>query len=172
MKQDPIHVVITGGTIDSYFEATKDTVVPNRESVIPAYIKSLKLYNKITHTVVCMKDSRAILKKDREAVCKEIDLSKAKKFIVTHGTYTMGETARFITSHLTKGNEKTVVLTGSMIPLVGFASTDASFNLGFAFARVQDLAPGVYVAMNGSIFSAEEVTKLVDEGRFTSIFNQ
>lgn len=40
-----IHFIITGGTIDSAYDVTKDTVVPNQKSVIPSFVKSLKLYD-------------------------------------------------------------------------------------------------------------------------------
>lgn len=40
-----VHFIITGGTIDSVYDSTKDTVVPNQKSVIPSFVKSLKLYN-------------------------------------------------------------------------------------------------------------------------------
>ncbi|HCC06086.1 TPA: asparaginase [Candidatus Nomurabacteria bacterium] len=172
MKENKIHFIITGGTIDSYYETTKDTVVPNKLSCIPDYIKSLKLHVKTSFKVICMKDSRDISKKDRQIVVKEILNSKSKNFIITHGTYTMGETAKFIVLQLQKNNDKKILLTGSMIPLIGFSPTDAGFNLGFAMAAVGNLLPGVYVAMNGRVFAAEEVIKLVSEGRFVSIFNQ
>ena len=46
-----------------------------------------------------------------------------------------------------------------MIPLEGFVPTDAGFNLGYAVAKSQDLKEGIYVCMNGRIFSPEEVVK-------------
>lgn len=39
-----IHFIITGGTIDSYYDGTKDTAVPRETSIIPDFIQSLKLY--------------------------------------------------------------------------------------------------------------------------------
>ena len=42
-KKDTIHFIMTGGTIDSYYEATKDTAVLNKQSVIPNYIKKSKV---------------------------------------------------------------------------------------------------------------------------------
>ena len=38
-------------------------------------------------------------------------------------------------------------------------STDASFNVGMAFAAVQTLAAGVYIVMNGQVFEAGRVRK-------------
>ncbi len=63
-KTFPINFIITGGTIDSYYEGTKDTVVPNEHSIIPRFIKSLNLENPTKFTELCMKDSRNITKKD------------------------------------------------------------------------------------------------------------
>lgn len=49
-----IHFIITGGTIDSYYDGTKDTAVPNQESVIPGFIKNLKLPLDFWFTTICM----------------------------------------------------------------------------------------------------------------------
>jgi L-asparaginase len=45
-----------------------------------------------------------------------------------------------------------------MIPYE-IANSDALFNLGFACGVAQTLSPGVYVAMNGRIFSWDNVQK-------------
>jgi hypothetical protein len=58
MSEEIIHFVLTGGTMDSYYEGTKDTIVPNSKSVIPSFVKSLKLYHQTEFTEICMKDSR------------------------------------------------------------------------------------------------------------------
>jgi L-asparaginase len=100
-----------------------------------------------------------------------INKSPAKNIIITHGTYTMPDTARFIASRI-KNNTKIIILTGSMIPLLGFSPSDAGFNLGFALGQFDSLTPGVYVAMNGQIFTPLEVVKLVSQGRFSSILNK
>src|SRR5690242_15867463 len=96
MNYPTIHFLITGGTIDSYYEGTKDTVVPYEHSVIPQYITSLKLYFETVFTEICMKDSREIGQDDRENLVRAITESDEKYFIVTHGTYTMSDTARFL----------------------------------------------------------------------------
>ncbi len=61
--------------------------------------------------------------------------------------------------------EKTIVLTGAMVPYT-FGSSDGLFNLGTAMAFVQTLAPGVYVAMNGRCFPWHSVRKNKKEGVF------
>lgn len=168
-KQPTIHFVITGGTIDSFYNGTKDTVEPLPHSSIPAFIAGLKLPKKSVFTEVCIKDSRGLTLRDLRKICATIEESSHKKIIVTHGTYTMPDTARFLKANL-KRKDQTIVFTGSMIPLMGFAPSDAPFNLGFSIAKVLELPPGTYVCMNGAIFSPDEVAKLLYEGRFISIF--
>jgi L-asparaginase len=45
--------------------------------------------------------------------------------------------------------------------------TAAALNLGMAFATAQAAAPGVYIAINGSVFRGDEVIKNHDLGYFT-----
>jgi L-asparaginase len=65
------------------------------------------------------------------------------------------------------GLQKTIVLTGAMVPY-RVASSDALFNLGFAVAVAQLNAPGVFVAMNGRVFSWDKVRKNKTDGIFES----
>lgn len=165
-----VHFIITGGTIDSAWDGTRDTAVVLPKSVIPGYIKKLKLYEDIKFSIACMKDSRELNEDDQKEIVKIIEESEDKHFIVSHGTYTMANTTKFIKSNL-KRNDAVVVLTGSMTPLKGFDMSDAGFNLGFAFSKVQELKPGVYLCMNGRIFSAEEAVKNTYEGKFYSLLS-
>ena len=64
--------------------------------------------------------------------------------------------------------QKTIVLTGSMIPYE-IAHSDALFNLGFACGIAQTLPAGVYVAMNGRSFSWDKVRKNREAGRFEAV---
>jgi L-asparaginase len=118
-----------------------------------------------------MKDSRSFTGSDLQNVLKSVEKSKSKKIIITHGTYTMPDTARFLSANL-KRKDQTIILTGSMIPLTGFSPSDAPFNIGYSLASVKTLKPGVYLCMNGEIFSSKEVAKRVSEGRFVSLFNK
>ncbi|MBI5753661.1 asparaginase [Candidatus Peregrinibacteria bacterium] len=131
-KNSTIHFVITGGTIDSFYDGSKDTAVTNEHS---------------------------------------IETSKHKKILVTHGTYTMSDTARFLKANL-KRKDQVIILTGSMIPINGFSPSDGPFSLGYAIAQLEHLKPGIYVCVNGRVFSPEEVVKVIGEGRFSSIFER
>lgn len=165
-----IHIIITGGTIDSYYDVTKDTAVPNKETVIPNFIESLKSYDTaFEYTTICMKDSRQVNDEDRKKLVETIEQSKHTKILITHGTYTMPDTARYIKANL-KRNDQTVILTASMIPLQGFSPSDAPYNLGYSIAKLQDLDNGIYICANSHVFSPEEITKNLSEGRFTSIY--
>jgi L-asparaginase len=168
---ETIHFILTGGTIDSQYDGSKDTAVPTEKSSIPRFLKTIKLSQKIIYSEICMKDSRELNVNDRENILKTIKKSKSNKIIITHGTYTMPDSARYLEANL-KNNKKTIILTGSMIPLVGFTPSDAPFNLGYSIAKIENLKKGIYVCMNGTIFKPSEVLKLIKEGRFTSIFTK
>ena len=73
MQKETILFIITGGTIDSYYEGTKDTVIPNKVSIIPDFVKSLKLYDSVEFNEICMKDSRDIVKDDLRKILKAIE---------------------------------------------------------------------------------------------------
>lgn len=172
MKDGAIHFVITGGTIDSVYDGIKDTVVPTKKSIIPAYLKNIKLYPQFIFTQVCMKDSRQLTENDRKKILNVIEKSEHSRVIITHGTYTMPNTARFLKANL-KRKDQTIILTGSMVPMRGTLAdlpSDGPFNLGFCVAQVQSLPSGVYVCMNGKVFSPDEVVKDLYGGKFTSIY--
>ncbi len=170
-----IHFIITGGTIDSVWNGAQDTVVVAEHSILPEYFdeigRNLKFYEGFEFSEVCMKDSRAITDEDRKNVLKVIEESKATMIIITHGTYTMPDTARYLKENLKRKNQ-TIILTGSMVPIKGFDFSDGPFNLGYAFAQVQKLPSGIYVCMNARVFTPEEVAKNIDEGKFYSVFRE
>lgn len=175
IRKNKIHIILTGGTIDSIWDGTKDTAVVARHSVLPEYFenlsRNLKFSEKFIFTEVCMKDSRDLTDKDRAAIAEAIKKSKVSGVIITHGTYTMSDTARYLKKALIRVN-KTVVLTGSMVPVKGFDFSDGSFNLGYAIAQVQTLHPGVYVCMNARVFKPDEVAKNIHKGKFYSVFEE
>lgn len=164
-RPGPVLFLLTGGTIDFIFEPTADGIVPSVRSAIPEYIQRMKLRNNCSFVIVCMKDSRDLNEEDRKRMVHAIRRSRQRMVIITHGTYTMADTARYLRAHLGQHN-KTIVLTGSMIPLSGFMPSDAQFNLGYALAYAQILPHGIYVCMNGQVFKPEEVRKNILEGRF------
>jgi L-asparaginase len=102
-----------------------------------------------------------MIDEDRALIRSRIAASEHQRFLITHGTDTMPETAQVL-SALT---DKTIVLTGSMTP-ARFEASDAEFNIGCAVGALQGQKSGVYIAMNGRIFSAGHVRKNREAGRF------
>src|SRR5581483_8037731 len=135
MTKNLIHFIITGGTIDSSWNGTLDTISVSETSNIPAYFEKYKLLDETVFTQVCMKDSRALTDNDRKRLVDAIEESKATKIIITHGTFTMPDTARFIKKEL-KRNDQTIILTGSTTPIKSFEMSDAGLNLGYAIAKI------------------------------------
>jgi L-asparaginase len=79
----------------------------------------------------------------------------------------MVKTAAYLAAKGVK--DKTIVLTGAMIPYAFGTSSDGFFNLGSALAFVQTLPPGVYVVMNGRYFPWNKVKKNTKTGYFEEI---
>lgn len=169
MKKEKIAIIITWWTIDSHYDGKKDTAVPNQISIIPRYLESLQTKFRFEFHHICMKDSRAINKTDLNKILNAIKNSTATKYVVTHGTYTMPDSARYISAKL-KAKNKVVIFTGSMLPMAEFTLSDGWFNLWFSIASFSHITPGTYVCMNGTMFTANEALKIVSEGRFGSVY--
>ena len=116
---------------------------------------------------VMMVDSLDMSDADRQAIVQNCRQCDEKKIVITHGTDTMVETAAALARAEGMG-EKTIVLTGAMIPYA-FGSSDGMFNLGSALSFVQTLPPGVYVAMNGRYFHWDQVRKNRQTGVFEPV---
>ncbi len=170
-NKGPIHFILTGGTIDSSWSGKDDTAIPSGQSYLPEFFKSIDLYENLEFTQVCMKDSRHLTPVDVQNIVNEVEKSKSTKIIITHGTYTMPDTARYLQANLQR-KDQVIIITGSMTPLKGFAIGDADFNLGYALSKVQELDVGIYICMNGTVFTPEEVAKNLTQGKFYSIFKK
>jgi L-asparaginase len=155
-----------GGTIE-FFDPDYDVIrnLMNLDSTIEYYFKNIiKPHFEWSTFTVTQKDSRDLLDDDRQRLADAISNTDYENILITHGTFTMVETARFIQPLLPKN--KTVIFTGSMIPISGFTTSDAGFNLGFAISAFDHLKPGVYLAMNGGVLSTNAVEKNKDLFRF------
>jgi L-asparaginase len=108
------------------------------------------------------KDSKFVTDEDREIILKRCRECKEEKIVITHGTMTMPLTAKYLGE---KSLAKTIVLLGSAIP-ANEENSDALFNLGAALTAVQLLPAGVYLTMNGKVFSWENVKKNLETGFF------
>ncbi len=169
MKQsdlETIQIFITGGTFDKdynyitgelYFKDThmKDMLDRGR-CVVPVDIKTLMMI-----------DSLEMTEADRKIIAYNCTKTPHPHIVITHGTDTMTQTARYLEKQDIKG--KTIVLTGAMIPYAFGTSSDGFFNIGSAMAFAQVLAPGVYIAMNGRYYDSNKVKKNRSTGFFEYI---
>ncbi len=134
---------MTGGTIDSEWDDAQDAVVVSEHSNIPTYFKKLGFDKDCIFTEVCMKDSRALTEKDLQKLGEIIETSPSRKILIAHGLFTMPDTVEFLVKHL-KRKDQTIILVGSVSPLKDFAMSDASYNIGYAVAKLAELKSGVY----------------------------
>ena len=160
----PIQIFITGGTFDKeYNEITgklyfKDTHLKEMLSLGRSQLD-------VQITTLMMIDSLDMTNDDRYIILESCKNCLLDKIIITHGTDTMIDTAKF----LAKDNiDKTIVFTGAMIP-IDFGSSDGLFNLGSAMGFVQSLESGIYIAMNGRCFNYDKVRKNTKTGIFESM---
>lgn len=167
MTQMHVHIIKMGGTIEFVDPAydSFNTKLLKLDATIESYLRNLVKphFNFSTEEVVA-KDSRDINEEDRQRLARSINNSPHENLIVTHGTFTMKDTAQFLQKLV--GGDKKIILTGSMIPIMGFAASDAGFNLGFAIGQFASLSPGVYLSMNGGIFTPDEIEKNKELFRF------
>ena len=159
-----IRLYATGGTFDKeYNELTGKLFF--QDSHLREMLRLGRCRVEIDIRTLMMIDSTEMTDIDREIIRKSCAESDDSRIVITHGTDTMAETARFLTGRVPG---KTVVLTGAMIPYT-FGSSDGLFNLGSALAFVQVLPAGVYVVMNGRTFDAGNVRKNRSTGVFEEI---
>lgn len=162
-----LHVILTGGTIDSVYNPITEKAEPADQSCIPEYIaKVIRSYGEITFEIICMLDSSDITDDIRSKILTAIIKTKAKQVVIAHGTNTMTKTQDFLSG---KTQDKTVILTGSMIPLKQSAMSDGGFNLGYAIAQAQNLSAGVYICMHGKTFAVGKVRKNFKDARFEDL---
>lgn len=163
MTQDPILILTTGGTIDKqYFDALSEYQIG--DSAIAGLLKEARVTLPFRIEEVMRKDSLELDDADRTRIADAARAAPEVRIIVTHGTDTMTETAKSLAAI----SGKTMVLTGALAP-ARFATSDAAFNLGMAFAAAQVAPPGVYIAMSGQVFDGLKVRKDREAGRFVAV---
>jgi L-asparaginase len=156
----PVLIITTGGTIDKvYFDAKSDYEVG--ESVVDELLIQAHVAHPFEVVSLMRKDSLELDDDDRKIIFEAVSAASQEKIVITHGTDTMTDTARVLSTI----PDKKIVLTGSLAP-ARFAQSDATFNIGMAFAVVQSLAFGVYIVMNGRVFPALSVRKDRQKNQF------
>ena len=156
-------ILITGGTLDKVHDTATESLLfrKSRKSHISELLKIGRSHLP-RQEVILMKDSLEMTDADRAVILKALLSAPERQIIVTHGTGTMEQTAKFLDG---KTGDKTVVLSGAMRPF-SLGKSDAGFNIGGGLIAAQTLPAGVYGVMNGRIFTANKLRKDIKRGRF------
>ena len=157
-----IKIFVTGGTIDNIEYDSLKKERKNYKTYIPELLKQSRVKVDYGIEILMLKDSKFITEKDRSTIFKKCLYCKQNRILITHGTATMALTAKFLGKYNIK---KTIVLVGSAIPS-NKKKSDALFNLGAALIAVQILPKGIYIIMNGNVFSWKNVKKNFNTGFF------
>ncbi len=156
-----IRLLITGGTFDKEYDLLNGKLYFT-DTHVDEILKRGRNTTDVSTRTLMMVDSLEMTDEDRELIVSQCLKCDEEKIIITHGTDTMVETAL----QLKAANIfKTIVITGAMIPYT-FGSSDGLYNMGSAMAFVQTLPHGVYIAMNGKYYTADNVQKNKKTGYF------
>lgn len=161
-----IQIFVTGGTFDKEYNFITGKLYFKDSHLLKMFERGRCTLDVNVKTLMMM-DSLEMSDADREIIAYSCENTDTNQILITHGTDTMVETARF----LTRKNlaDKTIVLTGAMIPYAFGTSSDGFFNLGSALAFAQTLPPGIYVAMNGRYYNWDNVRKNRSTGFFEEL---
>lgn len=159
-----IRIFITGGTFDKEYNELNGQLY-FKDTHLSDLLEMGRNKVKVEIRTLMMVDSLEMTEQDRELIVHQCNHCDETQIVITHGTDTMAETAKVIAQQV---KDKTVILTGAMIP-IKFGSSDGLFNLGSALAFAQSLPAGVYVAMNGRYFNWNNVQKNKQTGVFEEI---
>ncbi len=156
-----IRLFVTGGTFDKEYDEIRGRLY-FQDTHLPQMLELGRCRVDVEIRTLMMVDSLEMTDADRDLIARQCRDSPEDRIVITHGTDTMVETAAVLARSVA---DKTMVLTGAMIP-IAFGSSDGLFNLGGALAVVQVLPPGVYIVMNGRVFDWDAVRKNRETGVF------
>jgi len=160
-------IIATGGTFDRKYDPLykkEGEALIFSKTYISEMLRRARVLvpTRILSPLTSLKTSPHITKKDREQIASVCKKATEKCIVITHGTDTIIETARYLEE---RAPDKTIVLTGAMIPY-SMKNSDAFFNFGCAVTAAQILPAGAYIAMNGKIFPCSRVRKNFKRGIF------
>ena len=159
-----VRLFVTGGTFDKEYDEIRGELY-FADSHLNDMLEMGRCKVDVKVRTLMLVDSLEMSAADRDTIANNCNDVSESQIIITHGTDTMVETARVLAERVT---DKTIVLTGAMIP-IAFGSSDGLFNLGGALTAVQVLPAGVYVSMNGRVFNWDNVRKNRDTGVFEAL---
>lgn len=161
-----IQIFVTGGTFDKEYNMITGELF-FKDTHLSSMFERGRCALDIDLKTLMMVDSLEMTDDDRSIILHNCRRSKSNNILITHGTDKMVATASYLAQAGVE--DKTIVLTGAMIPYAFGTSSDGFFNLGSALAFAQMLPPGVYVVMNGRFFHWDKVRKNLKTGFFEEI---
>jgi len=157
-----IQIFITGGTFDKSYNYINGELFFEKTH-LPEMLKRSRCKLDVKVETLMMIDSLDMKSSDLKKIISKCKNSKHKRIVITHGTDTLVNTAKAIAKEKL---DKTIVLTGALIPYEFGNSSDGFFNLGCALSFVQTFEKGVYITMHGKHFNWNEVKKNKEKGIF------
>lgn len=155
----------TGGTIDKdYPKTTEGYAFEIAEPAVKSILQKINPNFEFDVISVLKKDSLDITEEDRKKIYEACQKTDIDKIIITHGTDMMIETAKKLSSI----KNKVIILTGAMKP-EKFSDSDASFNVGVAVGAINSLNNGIFIAMNGRVYSADKCKRNLQSGQFIDL---
>src|SRR3989338_3484207 len=154
-----IKVFTAGGTIDKIYSEEKGTLNFSfgKQAIRELSESKVKLNFEYDVERLLAKDSLDMNDEDRQLIKKACEGTIADKILITHGTDTIINTAKVLSTI----TNKVIVLTGASQPYK-FRESDAEFNVGVAVGALNTLDNGVYISMNGRIYEWDKVEKRSD----------
>ena len=154
-----VKVFTAGGTIDKMYSEEKGTLNFSfgKQAVKELSENKVKLNFEYDIERLLAKDSLEMTNEDRQLIKKACEGTIADKILITHGTDTMVDTAKVLSTI----TNKVIVLTGASQPYK-FRESDAEFNVGVAVGALNILEKGVYISMNGRVYKWDKVEKCSD----------
>jgi L-asparaginase len=156
-----VRIIITGGTFDKAYDEIRGNLT-FKDTHLPEILKFVRCTAPVELELNQLIDSLDMQTTNRLSILESCRKAKEDRIVITHGTDTMTETAEVLGKARL---EKTIVMTGAMVPYM-VSNSDAVFNLGCALIAAQIVPAGVYIAMNGRLFTWDDVRKNKDQGVF------
>ncbi|HEY6214242.1 MAG TPA: asparaginase domain-containing protein, partial [Vicinamibacterales bacterium] len=124
-----IRIFVTGGTFDKQYDELRGALAFG-DTHLTEMLRLGRSKVDVDIRTLMMIDSLDMTDADRASIVAACRDAAESQILITHGTDTMVETARALGTAIT---EKTIVLTGAMVPYA-FGSSDGLFNLGSALS--------------------------------------
>jgi L-asparaginase len=159
-----LRIIATGGTFDKHYDEIAGRLGFGA-SHLPEVLKRARLTMPVALEADHLMDSLDMTDADRQRILQSCLQASEQAIVIIHGTDTMRETAEVLGA---ADLNKSIIFTGAMIPYE-IANSDAMFNLGFACGVAKLLPAGVYVAMNGQVFTWDNVQKNRVAGVFATV---